>query len=109
MTGDRNVPEVLQPLVLAQFSVQFSHLQAHQAQQDVQSVRLLPGLSETHHVVLEVPTSHHSLSVSFSVLSDSDELLSQKRSDVSVAVNEDPDWLIQRDRRQLFHLETEVT
>lgn len=47
------VPEVLQSLVLAQFSVQLSHLQSHQAQQDVQPVRLFPRLRETHHMILE--------------------------------------------------------
>lgn len=47
------VPEVLQSLALAQFSVQFSDLQAHQTQQDVQSVSLFPRLSEHHHMILE--------------------------------------------------------
>lgn len=49
------VPEVLQALVLAQLSVQFSHLQAQQAQQDVQPMGLLSGLGEAHDVVLEGP------------------------------------------------------
>ncbi|KAG7226643.1 hypothetical protein INR49_001813, partial [Caranx melampygus] len=44
---------VLQSLALAQFSVQFSDFQAHQTQQDVQSVSLFPCLSEQHHMILE--------------------------------------------------------
>lgn len=127
------VPEVLQSLVLAQFSVQLSHLQSHQPQQDVQSVRLFPRLRETHHVILErpreqscehthtraraqtsasvlsllaerrhdvtagsvPPTRHHRLSVAFFIRSDSDELLTQERGDVGVAVHKDSDWLLQ--------------
>lgn len=50
------VPEVLQSLVLAQFSMQFPDLQSHQTQQDVESVSLFPRLSEQHHVILERPS-----------------------------------------------------
>lgn len=49
------VPEVLQALVLAQLSVQFSHLQAHQAQQDMQPMGLFSGLGEAHYMILEGP------------------------------------------------------
>lgn len=35
--------------------MEFSHLQAHQAQQDVQPMGLFPGLGEAHDVILEGP------------------------------------------------------
>lgn len=49
------IPEVLQSLALTQFSMEFSNLQTHQPQQDVESVSLFPGLSEHHHMILEGP------------------------------------------------------
>lgn len=127
-----SVPEVLQSLVLAELSVQLPDLEAHESQQDVQSVRLLPGLRENHHVVLEgsgeqswdanrdksgrdrsvgiwreaTLTGHHRLAVALPVGSDPHKLLAQVRSHVRVAVHEDPDWLLQRDGREVFHLRT---
>lgn len=55
---------------------------------------------------VSVSTGNHRFSVSLFVWTNSHKLLSQIWRNVRVAVDEDSDRLLQRDCREVFHLQT---
>uniref|UniRef100_A0A147BFX0 Putative secreted protein n=1 Tax=Ixodes ricinus TaxID=34613 RepID=A0A147BFX0_IXORI len=97
----------LQPLGLVQVPVQLVRTHAQESQQHAQPVGQLLGLYKHDCVVMERPADQcrqDGLPVAFPLWPDADELLPQVECHVRVVVEEQLDWLLQRNCREVFNL-----